>query len=120
LTKFLDGPAAGVVLSLRRAPIFLRVVRNKLARSQEKAWDALDQVDDTCKPREEVVVYVRAGEATMVHVCARPRGSGWYAMAQYKMFDPQPSPDDVFLNEDWQAWCYKQAAELQEQQATGH
>jgi len=28
MTKFLDGPAAGVVLSLRGSPLLLRVVRD--------------------------------------------------------------------------------------------
>jgi|GEM_PF-6502906 len=34
MTRFLDGPAAGVVLALRRAPLFLRVVCNP--RRKEK------------------------------------------------------------------------------------
>ena len=43
MTRFLDGPAAGVLLALRRAPLYLRVVYHA---KREEPWDALDQLAD--------------------------------------------------------------------------
>lgn len=45
MTTFTDGPAAETVLELRRAPKFLRVVRDA-----DGTVDALDQLNDTPKP----------------------------------------------------------------------
>jgi len=58
MTRFLDGPAEGVTLMLRRAPIYLRVVH----RGTE--WDALDALDDRPTPDETIYVYVLHGEPT--------------------------------------------------------
>lgn len=60
MTRFEDGPAAGVNLSLRRAPMFLRVVQN----NQTGEWDALDQLDDTPEKNETIFVYKVHGEVS--------------------------------------------------------
>lgn len=42
MSNFIDGPAKGVHLSLRRSPMFLRAVCEPNGK-----WDALDQLTDT-------------------------------------------------------------------------
>lgn len=49
-------PDGQLVLSLRRLPVFLRVVYNR----QADTWDGLDQLEDAPRAGEEVHVYVRA------------------------------------------------------------
>lgn len=105
MTEFLDGPAEGVTLWLRRCPLFLRVVR-----SERGEWDALDQILDAPKPGELVFAYQRVGSPSWVHVCARGKGlkskvGGYYVTANYKYVDLQPSEQSLRSNEDWQRWC---------------
>ena len=103
MVKFLDGPAAGVTLSLHRAPVLLRVVR-----SRNGNWDALDQLDDEPKPSETIHVYRLASEVTNIHLCIRgkgKRGSGWYAMAEYRELPEQPGDEHTRSTEAWRAWC---------------
>lgn len=52
MIRFLDGPADGTELSLRRAPRFLRVVVDAKGRI-----DALDLLDDVAGAGETVHVY---------------------------------------------------------------
>ena len=110
MTKFIDGPAAGVVLSLRRAPILLRVVR-----SPNRNWDALDRLEDEPRPRESIVVYVLNTVPTRMHLNCRPRSaSGFYAVAEYRVWPYQP--DDSFLRttDRWAAWSDLVAAEVEQ------
>jgi hypothetical protein len=100
---FLDGPAAGVNLDLRRSPIMLRVVQD--ARGN---WDALDQLDDEPKPGESIHVYKLAKHRGTIHICARGRGknlSGWYQMADYGFFAEQPGDQHTRTAGAWAAWC---------------
>ncbi len=94
MTRFEDGPAEGQVLSLRRAPKYLRVVECR------GAWDALDQMDDVPQPRETLYAYEVVGEPGMCHI----RGakiSGFYALATYRFIAEQP---DEAVMRDWVAW----------------
>lgn len=101
MTRFIDGPAAGQTLCLRRAPRYIRAVRS---RSGE--WDALDQPGDEPKPAEAVCAYELAGEPTRVHIKAQKRGaSGWFAVASYIYADGQPDDATMRDRAKWEAWC---------------
>ena len=65
MTRFLDGPAAGNALMLRRAPLFLRVTIDAAGGKV----DALDQLDDDPQDGETVHVY-RQLPGTRSMVCA--------------------------------------------------
>lgn len=103
MVSFLLGPAGGISLALRRAPKLLRVVR-----SASGEWDALDQLDDEPRPREEIFVY-QLDETIPVerfHVCRSPRSSsGWYVRAQYLYLLNQPLDSDVRTTVAWRAWA---------------
>jgi hypothetical protein len=104
LTEFVDGPAAGQCLSLRRAPLFLRVVVNRYGR--EKTWDALDQLHDTPAAGEDLFAYRKVEDGGSIHLYRSPRRlSGWYAMAKYALIEPQPDDRTMRDTEKWRAWC---------------
>lgn len=104
MIRFVDGPAANVVLMLKRAPLFLRVVR---AIGGE--WDALDQLEDGPKPDEAITAYKRRGPAGECHIRAAKRAaSGWYAMGEYAVIDLQPADDILRDTAKWRGWCYEQ------------
>ena len=69
-TRFIDGPAKGVVLDLERTPHYLRVVHD----SETWQWDALDQLDDEPKPTETIFVY-RRGDVARGFACRGRRGA---------------------------------------------
>lgn len=101
MVSFINGPAAGQILAIRRAPLLLRVVHNGTD------WDALDHPADTPSPNETIHVYERVGEASSAHVCSRSRGrslSGWYAVATYRHFPEQPPDADVRTLAAWDRW----------------
>lgn len=101
MSKFLDGPAADVFLSIRRAPFLLRVVCSPTGK-----WDALDQLDDTPAPRERIYVYARKTQPTRMHISCRPRsGSGWYESADYSILTEQPADEVMRDNALWRTWC---------------
>lgn len=105
MTKFLDGPAAGQVLMLKRAPLCLRVVR-----SPSGEWDALDQLEDAPKPREEIFAYVRTAHRGTVHIRSAKRGaSGFYELAEYSAFADQPADEVMRETATWRAWCLDRA-----------
>jgi len=106
--RFLDGPAAGVVLRLRDAPAWLRAVRDGAGR-----WDALDQPGDAPAAGEEVFVYRRQGEADSVHVSCSERGrrrGRWLVRADYVHHAARPSGPAARESEAWAAWRAAQAA----------
>lgn len=115
MTRFKDGPAAGKNMMLRRAVVFLRVTRlpadPQNRRSADK-WDALDQPDDTPEPDEELFAYKHTGQnAGMCHVRMSGKakgGSGFYAIAEYALCDPQPSDEEMRDVFKWRAWCERQ------------
>lgn len=105
MVSFLDGPAKGVVLQLRRVPMLLRVVQDRGG-----AWDALDQLDDEPRRGESIHVYRRRDDLQVgkYHLLtSRPRraGSGWYWMASYCVLPEQPTDDQVRNTAAWQSWA---------------
>lgn len=105
MTTFHSGPADGVILGLRRAPTFLRVVVNRYG--DKKTWDALDQLSDTPKSGEDVYVYRLIGTASRVHIrfCGGRHGSGHYAVADYEFVSAQPVDAVLRKTESWREWC---------------
>ncbi len=108
MTKFVDGPAAGVTLALRRSPLFLRVVRSG------SDWDALDQVDDTPGPSEALFAYRRVDSFGPVHVLGQDkagrRWSGWFEHADYAVCDPQPTEATMRSTLAWREWTRARAS----------
>jgi len=98
---FLDGPAKGKSLALRRAPVFLRAVID-----QDGTVDALDLLEDEPKPTETVHVYRRvAGTVSSAIVCSRGRGCRSMAGADYRLHDPQPPDASARHNGLWAEWA---------------
>jgi hypothetical protein len=107
MTRFSNGPAGGVFLELRRAPLFLRVTRNFMGQ-----WDALDQPDDAPSDDEAVYVYRRLGKAGTVHLDytdrkGRRRGR-WLVHAEYAAVEPQPAEAMLRDNAQWRRWATEQ------------
>lgn len=104
MTNFQDGPAQKIILKLKRAPMYLRVVV-----SPAGTIDALDQIQDTPLEEEQVHAYVRIGAAGSYHVDSTdPRGrrvGAWYTVATYKLCVDQPGEHTLRHNDAWQAWC---------------
>lgn len=104
MTKFLDGPAEGVVLPLRRAPVMLRAVR-----SRNGTWDALDQPEDEPRTGETIFVYRLTAEPTYLHLSCSGKGgkraSGFYAMAEYRLLPEQPAEQETRTTAAWATWC---------------
>lgn len=108
MIRFLDGPASGVTLTLRRAPIFLRVVTKDGTN-----WDALDEKGDEWRHGERVYVYILQDRPTAVHMkCARKADSGFYAAGEYRHLDEEIAPGTLRDNESWTLWCRDHADRL--------
>ena len=97
MTSFEDGPAKGQHLALKRAPRFLRVVR------EGAVWDALDQLTDQPKPNETLYAYEIVGQPFSVHINRAGGRGGFYMGGSYKLVEPQPSDAEMRLN--WPTWC---------------
>lgn len=110
MIRFLDGLAAGVILELTRAPIFLRVVRDTAGQ-----WDALDQLGDMPAAGETIHVYVKAADRGTVHVQAQDRRGRrvcrWLASATYRQFEQQPDDATARDTTAWRTWCAARQAE---------
>ncbi len=100
MVRFLDGPAAGVVLMLRRAPPYLRVTVNAAGE-----WDALDQLGDEAARGEAVTVYRRVGKAGRLHIDYTRKQSAWYAVAEYRQAPEQPDDATGRDTAKWRAWA---------------
>lgn len=109
MTTFQDGPARPAVLSLRRSPLFLRVVHGP------RGWDALDQLDDEPRPNETVHVYRRVCKPRG-HVTTHERGRGrrCYPLVEYTLHPNQPSAEVVRDTEKWQEWCVGEQQSLRD------
>lgn len=106
MTKFTDGPAARESLMIRRAPPYLRVVVTRCGK-----WDALDQLDDQPKPKEQIYAYRRTKKLGMCHIKASKRSaSGFYPIAEYAFIEPQPPEEVMRSTEQWRAWCLAQVS----------
>jgi hypothetical protein len=100
MSRFLDGPAAGVSLLIKRAPALLRAVQKP-----DGSWDALDQFTDRPERNERIVVYRRVTEPATVHINRGRHGCGWQQMADYRVLAEQPADADVRQTSAWQAWA---------------
>lgn len=102
MITFEDGPAAGVVLDLVRAPVYLRVVVDR--RTGEV--DALDQVGESPRMGEDVHVYRRVGQAERYHLkCSKPAKSGYRSKAHYQLHDEQPADQVARDRKSWEEWA---------------
>lgn len=100
MTIFNDGPAQGQKLMLKRAPFFLRVVRDGNGK-----FDALDQLDDSPAPGERLFAYVIIGLPGSCHVRAAGNRGGFFVMANYGVANPQPDDATMRDQDAWSSWC---------------
>lgn len=114
-TNFIDGPAAGTVLSLQRAPLMLRVVVDR-----DGKVDALDLLADSPKPNESVYCYIMAGPpgpTGFIDGRDPKTGRRWghpFASATYRLHDVPPSDETMRSNHAWSGWVNENAAHLME------
>jgi hypothetical protein len=101
MATFLDGPAAGASLALRRAPIFLRVVIGPRGKV-----DALDQLDDEPNANESVHVYRKRVDGPRGHVCGRP--GGCFELGEYRYLPDAPG-EELRAKAAWRTWVEQQA-----------
>jgi len=99
MITFTDGPAEGATLSLRRTPIFLRVVVDA-----KGVVDALDQLDDEIRPGETAFVYRIDEDGRRGFVCSRGKGGGCRRMATYRLHTEQADQATLSDNELWGEW----------------
>jgi len=100
MTTFIDGPANGQTLTLKRSPKFLRVTE------QHGKFDALDQLYDEPEAKETLYAYRLTADHGMVHLNFGGGRGGFYAIAEYKFVESQPD-DTVLLHRDaWREWCH--------------
>lgn len=102
MTRFIDGPAEGQSLSLKRAPVFLRVVFNHTTET----WDALDRLEDEPELGEDVHVYWLNSKPGICHLHSRkPGASGWFTIAEYKHCNTLSiSQIELRDNNQWYLW----------------
>lgn len=111
-TTFKDGPAAGSVLMLARAPMMLRVVVDEAGKV-----DALDQLGDTPKEGESLFVYIMRGAPGATGFWDGRgkdgrRTGGSFASAAYRLCSIQPSGDEARTREGWESWCESNREQL--------
>lgn len=104
MTRFIDGPAEGVSLMLQRSLVFLRVVHDRSGK-----WDALDQLEDTPKNDERILVYFLEDLLGFAHYNFGPKGGCRCQRANYKLYDPQPEDSRVRETEAWAQWVMEAA-----------
>lgn len=108
MIKLTDGPADGLELEVRRAPLFLRV-----ALTPAGSYRGLTEQDDRVRPGETVTVYRREGRfAVKYRRAKRERGTkaGYFAEAHYRCLVVQPADAHTTENAAWRAWCVDAAA----------
>lgn len=109
MTKFIGGIADGKVLSLGRAPRFLRVTRDE----KTGKIDALDQRDDEPFDEEAIFVYQCKSTCGGAFVDGRnpktgKRVGGYQVIATYEIYAEQPVDKVARDNGAWQQWCEEQ------------
>lgn len=100
MVKFIDGPANGAELSLRRAPKYLRVVVgiNGLV-------DALDQKEDKPTKEESVHAYIQCWRSYHFGwMCTRNSGCFIVGDFNYKFMSEQPSDEVIRDLSSWEQW----------------
>lgn len=104
MITFLDGPAAGVKLSLQRPPILLRVVRDP----KTGEWDAIDQLGDRPRAGEEITVYRRRDDLLVIR--ASRLACVYVATASYNVNPIQPTDAQVRNTAAWREWAEAHAS----------
>lgn len=99
MTGFVDGPAKGKTLMLKRAPYYLRVTECN------GKFDALNELADVARADENLFAYHMTGTPGMCHVNAGRGRSGWYVIATYEVVVPQPTDEEMRDNGAWGKWC---------------
>lgn len=102
---FVDGPAAGIQIPLRRRPILLRIVHSPAA-----GWDGLDQLDDSPAPEERVFLYWRKQEGQWCHVDGRDAKTGKrFGRTEWivDFFHVSDGPTEEILRDNgkYRDWC---------------
>lgn len=118
MITFVDGPAAGVKLSLARLPHFLRVTFDG------KKYDALDQPDDKPTANERLYVYAFNSHEGAAFIDGRDPKTGKRFgrvehVASYRFHSIQPPDSEIRSAQSWSDWCYSQpeAAKFQREAA---
>lgn len=103
MTRFVDGPAKGQLLLLKRAPLFLRVVL-----APDGKWDALDQLEDKPAPEEKLFAYEITAPPGWCFMDG-PKCRGRYASAEYRLVAQQPM--DAWMRDEttWPSWVEAEA-----------
>jgi len=99
MTSFIDGPAKGQHLMLKRAARFIRVV------DEVGKWDALDQPEDTPKATEKIYAYQVHGDVRACHINRGGGRGGFYPIAEYRFIVDQPDDATMRDADRWRAWC---------------
>lgn len=110
MTRFLDGPAAGVTLQLRRAPYFLRVTDNGTE------WDALNNPEDEARPNERLYCYTWKQRPGGMHLLIRGKNKhqgGFFQNGVYGFREEQPSDEIMRDNGKWTQWCGEHVGEYE-------
>ncbi len=115
MIRLLDGPAAGSELSLRRAPLYLRVVIDAAGKV-----DALDMLDDKPQPGETVHVY-RGERDTLfalrddIFICVRGPGGLQQAGGAKGDFHHLDGVDGEQLRDTaaWRAWVHQEVENVE-------
>ena len=97
------GTTKGPSLRLNRnpLPLYLRFV---MVGTCWETLDALDQLDDTPKDSERVVVAEKRGDIGRMHAFGNKKVTGWYDTITYDLIQPQPEQDTLRDTERWRAW----------------
>lgn len=106
MTTFTNGPAKGIVLTLARAPFFLRVV---VGSGMCGEWDALDKLDDKPEIDEIIYVYRKIEDHGSVHIDyqdnrGKRRGMN-VCSATYELYQTQPSESVMRNTSTWRKWA---------------
>lgn len=112
MTRFVSGPATGIVLDLRRSPLFLRVVQ-----SPDGSWDALDQPDDSPGDTESITVYHRTEKPAWIHVYFSDGGvrkGRWIVSVRYEVHEVQPADGVLRDRTAWRSFCIEEAKKQHE------
>ncbi len=117
MVNFLDGPAQGVQLELKRAPTFLRAVvavapPGERTKAAVPVWDALDQLDDSPRDGEVCHAYRKVADDGWMHIDYRDekgrRRGVTLRNATYALVEHQPDQDVMRDNEKWREWCFQE------------
>lgn len=115
MTHFIDGPARGIMLSLSRGPMFLRVT--ECSDGVSKIYDALDAIDDQAEPYETIHVYIINSQDGAAFIDGRDKKTGKrygrrVEINTYRVYPTQPPQAILHDNAQWQKWVNQEAEKL--------